>query len=74
MSIINFLDGEFVSGKAKRHGDLKVEFRGTRSPQLVTLTINHEISELVLLPEEAMQLVDSIKQAVECTGYLEEDG
>lgn len=74
MNIVNYLDGVFVEGKAERPGDLSVNIRGVREPELVHLKFNHPITELALLPGEAQQLAESLLQAVECTGYLEEDG
>lgn len=74
MNIVNFLDGAFVSGKGERPGDLEVNIRGTRSPDLVRLKFNHPITDLVLLPEEATQLAESLVQAVECATDIEEDG
>jgi len=64
-SITHHLLGEFIPKKENRPEELKLRITSSQDPELVYLRFSEPISTLALLPCEAVQLHESLQQAVE---------
>lgn len=64
LKLTSYLDGEFIEGKGNRPDRLKVDvYVPAAGNQMVFVQFNSPISDLLMLPGEALQLADSLRQA-----------
>lgn len=62
---VHFLDGAFLNDKAERFHDLECLVKEDHEKELVIMELTRSLRTLALLPEEALQLADSLREAAE---------